>query len=73
MAQGPRIFIVTDMEGVGGVNSWDEQTAPGQRRFDEARRLLAEAGAEDSASHGTLPADIRRLLQRATGAIQPQA
>ncbi len=41
MAQGPRIFIVTDMEGVGGVNSWDEQTAPGQRRFDEARRLLA--------------------------------
>ncbi len=41
LAQGPRIFIVTDMEGVGGVNSWDEQTAPGQRRFEEARRLLA--------------------------------
>ncbi len=40
-AQGPRIFIVTDMEGVGGVNSWDEQTAPGQRRFEESRRLLA--------------------------------
>ncbi|HSE13315.1 MAG TPA: tetratricopeptide repeat protein [Rudaea sp.] len=38
----------------------------------EARRLLAEAGAEDRASHDTLPADIRRLLQRATGAIQPQ-
>jgi len=40
-AQGPRIFILTDMEGVGGVNSWDEQTTPGQRRFDESRRLLA--------------------------------
>jgi D-amino peptidase len=40
-AQGPRIFMVTDMEGVTGVNSWDEQTAPGQRRFEETRRLLA--------------------------------
>ncbi len=39
--RGVRIFVVTDMEGVGGVNSWDEQTTPGQRRFDESRRLLA--------------------------------
>lgn len=39
-AQGPRIFIVTDMEGVGGVNNWDEQTTPGQRRFEESKRLL---------------------------------
>jgi len=23
-AQGPRIFIVTDLEGVAGVNNWDE-------------------------------------------------
>jgi D-amino peptidase len=29
------------MEGVGGVNSWDEQVTPGQRRFEESRRLLA--------------------------------
>jgi D-amino peptidase len=36
-----RIFIVTDMEGVGGVNSADEQLLPGQRRYDESRRLLA--------------------------------
>ena len=35
-AQGPRIFIVTDMEGVGGVHSWEEQVSPGQRRFDES-------------------------------------
>ena len=53
-AEGPRIFIVTDMEGVGGVNSWDEQTTPGQRRFEESRRLLtgevnaAIEGAVDS-------------------------
>ncbi|MFB3826071.1 MAG: M55 family metallopeptidase [Bryobacteraceae bacterium] len=39
-APGPRILIVTDMEGVGGVYNWDEQTSPGQRRWDEARRLL---------------------------------
>jgi D-amino peptidase len=35
-----RIFIVTDMEGAGGVNSADEQILPGQRRYDETRRLL---------------------------------
>ena len=40
MAQGPRIFVITDLEGVGGVNSWDEQTTPGQRRYDESRRML---------------------------------
>ncbi len=38
--QGPRIFVQTDIEGVGGVCSWDEQTLPGQRRFEESRRLL---------------------------------
>jgi hypothetical protein len=27
-----RIMIVTDMEGVGGVNNADEQLLPGQRR-----------------------------------------
>jgi D-amino peptidase len=36
-----RIFIVTDLEGVGGVNNADEQLLPGQRRYDESRRLLA--------------------------------
>ncbi|MGC8792546.1 MAG: M55 family metallopeptidase [Bryobacteraceae bacterium] len=40
--QGPRIFIVTDLEGVGGVNNWDEQVTPGQRRFEESRRLLID-------------------------------
>ena len=53
-AAGPRILIVTDMEGVGGVNNWDEQVMPGQRRFEESRRLLtgevnaAVAGAFDA-------------------------
>jgi D-amino peptidase len=53
-AAGPRILIVTDMEGVGGVNNWDEQVMPGQRRFEETRRLLtgelnaAVAGAFDA-------------------------
>lgn len=59
-AQGPRIFIVTDMEGVGGVNSWDEQTTPGQRRFDESRRLL---GAEvDAAVKGALAGGAREVV-----------
>lgn len=40
-APGPKILIVTDLEGVGGVHNWEEQTAPGQRRFEESRRLLA--------------------------------
>jgi len=39
-AQGPKILIVTDMEGVAGINDPDEQLTPGQRRFEEARRLL---------------------------------
>src|SRR5579872_2091848 len=48
----PRIFIVTDMEGVGGVNNADEQLLPGQRRYDESRRLLA--GEVNAAVTGAL-------------------
>ena len=40
-AQGPKILIVTDMEGLGGVNNADEQLLPGQRRYEETRRILA--------------------------------
>ena len=32
VAQGARIFVVTDLEGVGGVNDREEQLLPGQRR-----------------------------------------
>ena len=39
--QGPRIFIVTDMEGVGGVNAWGEQTTPGQPRYAVASTRLS--------------------------------
>jgi hypothetical protein len=28
-ADAPRLFMVTDMEGVGGVHNWDEQVSPG--------------------------------------------
>jgi D-amino peptidase len=58
--QGPRIFMVTDMEGVGGVNNWDEQTTPGQRRFEESRRLLtAEVNA---AVQGALDAGASEVV-----------
>ncbi len=39
-AQGPKVLILTDLEGVGGVNNPDEQLLPGQRRFEESRQLL---------------------------------
>jgi D-amino peptidase len=46
LAQGPRILIVTDVEGVGGVNDANEQLLPGQRRFTDSQRLLtAEVNA----------------------------
>jgi D-amino peptidase len=60
LAQGPRLFIVTDMEGVGGVNSWEEQTTPGQRRFEEARRLLA--AEVKAAIDGALAAGAREIV-----------
>src|SRR5229473_2446190 len=58
-AQGPKIFIVTDMEGVGGVNNADEQLLPGQRRYDESRRLLV----------GEINAAIKGLLEAGAGQV----
>lgn len=55
-----RILIVTDMEGVGGVNSADEQLLPGQRRFDESRHLLA--GELNSAIEGALAAGATEIV-----------
>jgi D-amino peptidase len=51
-ADGARILIVTDMEGVGGVNNADEQLLPGQRRFEETHRLLV--GELNAAVEGVL-------------------
>jgi len=39
----------------------------------EAKRLLDEAQVEEGAAHGTLPADVSRLLKRATSAIQSKS
>src|SRR6266851_10443574 len=58
-AAGLKIFIVTDMEGVGGVNNADEQLLPGQRRFDESRRLLV----------GEINAAIQGLLEAGAGQV----
>jgi len=58
-AQGPRVFIVTDMEGVGGVHNWDEQTSAGQRRFEESRRLLTgEVNAAIEGAFGAGAAEV---------------
>src|SRR2546427_9843923 len=54
VAQKPKFLIVTDMEGVGGGNNADEQLLPGQRRYDESRRLLG--GEINAAVKGLLGA-----------------
>lgn len=59
-ANGARILIVTDMEGVGGVNNADEQLLPGQRRFEETHRLLV--GELNSAVEGVLAAGASEVV-----------
>lgn len=60
LAQAPRILIVTDVEGVGGVNNADEQLLPGQRRFDESRRLLT--GEVNAAVAGLVAAGVSQVV-----------
>ena len=60
VAEGPKIFIVTDMEGVGGVNNADEQLLPGQRRYEETRRLLT--GEVNAAVAGALEAGASEVV-----------
>ena len=59
-AQGPKILILTDMEGVGGVNNADEQLLPGQRRFEESRRLLT--GEVNAAVEGALKGGASEIV-----------
>jgi D-amino peptidase len=59
-ADGPRIFIVTDLEGVGGVNNAEEQLLPGQRRYDESRSLLV--GELNAAVEGILKAGASEVV-----------
>src|ERR1041385_2992075 len=63
---GSRIFIVTDMEGVGGVNNADEQLLPGQRRYDESRHLLT--GELNAAIQGAIDSRARLIQGRPTPA-----
>jgi D-amino peptidase len=59
-AQSPRILIVTDLEGVGGVNDPDEQLLPGQRRYLESRRLLT--GEVNAAVEGALASGASEIV-----------
>ncbi len=59
-AQGPRILIVTDLEGVGGVNNAEEQLLPGQRRYEESRKLLL--GEVNAAVEGALKAGASEVV-----------
>ena len=60
VTERPRILIVTDVEGVGGVNNADEQLLPGQRRFEESRRLLT--GEVNAAVDGAFRGGARELV-----------
>ena len=73
VAERPRIMIVTDLEGVGGVNNADEQLLPGQRRFEESRRLLA--GEVNAAVEGAFKGGAREAVtpRRRPGSKQPRA
>jgi D-amino peptidase len=59
-AERPRILIVTDMEGVGGVYDAQEQLEPGQRRFEEARRILT--GELNAAIEGALSGGVKEIV-----------
>lgn len=59
-AQGPRVLIVTDLEGAGGVNNADEQLLPGQRRYEESRRILT--GEVNAAVEGALAAGASEVV-----------
>jgi D-amino peptidase len=60
LAQSPRILIVTDLEGVGGVNDPDEQLLPGQRRYVESRRLLT--GEVNATVEGALASGASEIV-----------
>jgi D-amino peptidase len=60
LPQSPKIVIVTDMEGVGGVQNWDEQVMPGQRRWEESRKLLI--GEVNAAVAGAFDAGASRVV-----------
>src|SRR5947207_2509822 len=60
LAQGPRILIVTDLEGAGGVNDADEQLLPGQRRYVEARHILI--GETNAAIEGARAAGATEVV-----------
>ena len=60
VAERPRFLIVTDLEGVGGVNNADEQLLPGQRRYEESRRLLA--GEVNAAVEGAFKGGARAVV-----------
>jgi len=60
LADGAKILIVTDLEGVGGVNNADEQLLPGQRRYEESRRLLT--GEVNAAVEGALMGGATKVV-----------
>jgi D-amino peptidase len=80
-SKGLKVFISADMEGVGGVSTWDVQASPKGREYDQFRRLMTrevnaaiqgafDAGATEivvADSHGDAQnIDVELLDRRAT-------
>jgi len=59
--KGLKVYISADMEGIGGVVSWDETGREGnQGDYDRARRLMA--GEVNAAIEGALAAGATEIL-----------
>jgi D-amino peptidase len=58
-----KVYISADMEGVGGVSTWDVQATPQGREYEKFRRLMtqevnaATAGAYDAGATDVLVSD----------------
>jgi len=67
-AEKPRVLILTDMEGVAGVQDADEQLEPGQRRYEESRKLLI--GETNAAVQGALAGGAREVVRSADAPVR---
>jgi len=60
---GLKVYISTDMEGIGGVSTWDVQASSRGREYEKFRRLMTEevnaaiAGAFDAGATDVLVSD----------------
>jgi len=68
--KGLKVYISADMEGIGGVSSWEVQASAKGREYDQFRRLMtlevnaAIAGAFDAGATEVLVSDSHGDAQK---------